>query len=260
MLKLGFYGAAGEVTGSNHLIEGGGVKILIDGGPSNKVLSEISSVLKPTDKYIDLVAMSHPQYDHFAGLIDVLKRYQVGAFIYSGRAGEIAAFGDLEKVLKNKNIPVIVLGEGYKIKHQKSIINILSPSKEFLSSKELNDTTLVMKLHYIDDRQPNVMFKVLFTGDIGFKVENYLAEKYDIKVDVLKVGHHGSKYSSGDLFLKKTNPKISVIEVGKNTYGHPTKNVLNRLTNIGSQIFRTDQDGTVKLSVSDKEINIFKKK
>ncbi len=230
-----------------------GVKILIDGGPNNKILSELSSVLKPTDKYIDLVVMTHPQYDHFAGLIDVLKRYQVGAFIYNGRRGEIAAFGDLEKILKDKNIPVIVLGESDKIKHQENIFNILSPSKEFLSSKELNDTTLVIELI-------NNNFKALFTGDIGFNIENYLAEKYDIKVDVLKVGHHGSKYSSGNVFLKKTNPKISIIEVGKNSYGHPTKNALNRLANIGSQIFRTDQDGAVKLIISGKEINIFKKK
>lgn len=231
----------------------GGIKVLIDGGPNNKILSELSSILKPTDKYIDLVVMSHPQYDHFAGLIDVLKRYQVGAFIYNGRRGEIAAFNDLEKILKNKNISVVVLGEGGKIKYQEIIFNILSPSKEFLSSKELNDTTLVMEL--ISDN-----FKALFTGDIGFNIENYLVEKYNINIDVLKVGHHGSKYSSGDEFLKESNPKISVIEVGKNTYGHPTKNALNRLINIGSQIFRTDQDGAVKLVISDKEINIFKKK
>lgn len=231
----------------------GGIKILIDGGPSGKILSEISPVLKPMDKYIDLVVMSHPQYDHFAGLIDVLKRYQIGAFIYSGRRGEIAAFSDLEKTLKDKNIPIIVLGERDKIKYQENIFNILSPSKEFLLSKELNDTTLVMEL--ISDN-----FRALFTGDIGFNVENYLAEKYDVNTDVLKVGHHGSKYSSGNIFLKESSPKISIIEVGKNSYGHPTKDVLNKLANIDSQIFRTDQDGTVKLEVNSKEINIFKKK
>lgn len=238
---------------SELVILSGGVKVLIDGGPNNKVLGELSSILNPTNKYIDLVVMSHPQFDHFAGLIDVLKRYEIGAFIYNGRRGEIAAFNDLEKVLKDKKIPTVILGEGDKIKYGESVFNILAPNKEFLSSKELNDTMLVMEL--IDNG-----FKALYTGDIGFKVENYLAAKYDIGVDVLKVGHHGSKYSSGEFFLGKARPKISIIEVGKNNYGHPTKNALSRLADIGSQIFRTDQDGTIKLVINGEEINIFKKR
>ena len=79
------------------LVLPGNVKILIDGGPNNKILKELSSVLKPTDRYIDLVVLSHPELDHFSGLMDVLKRYQVGVFVSNGRRGNAPAFRDLEK-------------------------------------------------------------------------------------------------------------------------------------------------------------------
>lgn len=229
----------------------GGVKVLIDAGnPNGKILEELSSILRPTDRYIDLVVLSHPQADHFGGLIDVLKRYRVGAFIFNGRKGEATAFQELEKIIKENKIPAVVLTEGDKIKYIDNRFDILSPTKEFLSSYELNDTTLVMKLE-------NENAKILFTGDIDKRVENYLINKYDLDIDILKVAHHGSRFSSSKEFLRETSPKISVIEVGKNFYGHPTKQVLNKLASIGSQIFRTDKNGTVKLIINSQNINIF---
>lgn len=229
------------------------VQILIDGGPDNKILKELSLILPPTDRYIDLVVLSHSQYDHFAGLIEILKRYEIGAFIYNGREGTANAFGDLKKIIEKNKIPTIILTQGNKIKHQDIQFEVLSPSKNFISSKELNDTTLTLKLTGKNS-------KILFTGDIGFKVEDYLTQNFDIDSDVLKVGHHGSKYSSSQKFLKAVSPKISVIEVGKNSYGHPTPQTINGLASIGSQIFRTDKNGTIKLVINENRINIFKKK
>lgn len=231
----------------------GNVKILIDGGPNNKILKELSSVLGPTDRYIDLVVLSHPQLDHFSGLIDVLKRYQVGAFIFSGRRGDAPAFQDLEKIIKENKIAAVALAENDKIKYLKNCFDILSPSKNLLQSAELNDTTLVMKFE-------NEEVKILFTGDIDKKIEEYLVKKRDLSVDVLKVSHHGSKFSTSDNFLKETAPKISIIEVGKNSYGHPTAETLNGLASIGAQIFRTDKNGTIKLIINDQQISILKKK
>jgi len=240
--------------GDSELINlAGGVQILIDGGPNKKILDELASILPVTDRYIDLVILSHPQYDHFAGLIDVLKRYQIGAFIYNGRKGEIKAFEDLEKVLKENKIKTIVLVQGDKIKYRNNQLDIISPASDFLKSKELNDTSLVISLQ-------SAGAKFLFTGDIGFAVENYLAKNFDLKSDVLKVAHHGSRYSSGEEFLKKVNPKISVIEVGKNSYGHPTSQALNGLASVGSRVFRTDYDGTIKLIINGNKIDILKRK
>ncbi len=235
----------------------GGIKVLIDAGPNSKVVNELESVLRPTDRYIDLLILSHSETDHFNGFIDVLKRYQIGAFIYNGRAGTAQSWKELAKIVEENKIPVFVLAQGDKIKNQDDFFEILLPNADFLRSKELNDTSLAIKF-VNNDRQAQI--NILFTGDIGEKNEKYLINNFDIKANILKVGHHGSKYSSSDYFLKAVNPKISVIEVGKNSYGHPTKEVLDRLAAVGSQIFRTDQNGAVKLTISGNEINIFKKR
>lgn len=238
---------------SQMMILPGNVKILIDGGPNNKILKELSLILEPTDRYIDLVILSHPEIDHFNGLTDVLKRYQVGAFISNGQKGTAQSFKDLKKTIQENKIKTVVLGEGDKIRYQDNNFEILSPSENLLLRNKFNDAALVMKL-------TSKGSKILFTGDISSLVENYLLQKYDLEIDILKVAHHGSKFSSGEKFLINASPKIAVIGVGKNSYGHPTKEVLNKLALVGAQIFRTDNDGMIKLIINSSRISIFKKK
>jgi competence protein ComEC len=230
-----------------------GPKVLIDAGPNNKVISELASVLRPTDRYIDLIVLSHPQTDHFTGLIDVLKRYQIGAFIFNGRSGTANSWSELVKVIGENEIPVVILAGGDKIHYLDSQFNFLLPDKNFIESSDLNETALVPLL-----QSQNA--KILFTGDINTKIEDYLVQKYDLDIDILKVAHHGSKYSSSENFLKSISPKIAVIEVGKNSYGHPTNEVLQRLASAGSQIFRTDKDGVIKLIIENQKISVFNKK
>lgn len=227
------------------------VKILIDGGPNNKVINELNKITSPFNRYVDLIILSHPQLDHFGGFFDVVRNYKIGAFIYTGKDNETKSFKELKILIKEKNIKTVILKEKDKINYQKNKFEILSPSKEFLENQEINDSALVIK--FLSQNG----LKVLFTGDIDKKVENYLVEKYGLKIDVLKVSHHGSKYSSTEEFLKEAKPKISIIEVGKNSYGHPTQEVLNRLSAINSKIFRTDRDGTIKISTNNQKINIF---
>ena len=161
----------------------------------------------------------------------------------------------MAKTVKENKIPAVALAAGDKINYLESRFDILSPNENFINSKELNDTVLVALLQ-------SQSAKVLFTGDVGKKIEDYLINKLDFKVDVLKVAHHGSKYSSGREFLAAILPKISVVEVGKNSYGHPTEEVLNRLAAVGAAIYRTDRDGTIKMVFPKKssEIQVFKKK
>ena len=231
----------------------GGVKVLIDGGPDNKVLGQLGSVFRSTDRYIDLVVMSHPQTDHFNGLIDILRRYKVGAFISSGKGGKAQSFGELQKAIGDNKVPAIVLGEGDKIQYGDNRFDILSPSANLLESAEPNDWALVMKLI-------SQGANALFTADIDSKIEKDLVQKYDMAIDILKVAHHGSNFSSSDEFLKGATPKVALIEVGeKNTYGHPTPQALQRLLAVGAQILRTDLDGTIKLLVSSSTINVFKR-
>lgn len=229
----------------------GNVQILIDGGPGIKTLSELDKTMGPADRYIDLVILSHPQLDHFGGLIDVFRNYSVGAFIFNGQGGKALAYKDLIEAVETNGASKIILGEGDKIKYKDYVLEILSPSDKDLISKEANDGGLVIMFKATN-------LKALYTADIDSKLEKKLAGKYDLKADVLKVGHHGSKYSSSREFLTIVNPKVAIIEVGKNNYGHPTKAALSRLANVGSMIFRTDQDKTIKLVSDGENLKIYK--
>lgn len=99
--------------------------------------------------------------------------------------------------------------------------------------------------------------KLLFTGDAGINVEQQLLPQFNLDADLLKVGHHGSKHSTSGQFLEEVSPYHSVIMVGKNNYGHPTKEVLDNLSKIQTQVYRTDQDQTVRF-LSD-GVNLYKK-
>lgn len=227
----------------------GGVELLVDGGPDKGILFELSGALPKTDRYIDLVAVTHPQLDHFGGLVDVVERYKVGAVLATGRDGESEAWDEFLRVLGEKGIPVVVIKAGDTIRYKESLLSVLSPDEEFLRRKEVNESSLVFGLE-------SEGVKVLFTGDIGFETENYLTDAYEIDADVLKVPHHGSRFSTGLKFLAEATPEISVVQVGRNRFGHPTETVLSRLRQVGSSIYRNDENGTVRLQVNDGVIRI----
>lgn len=237
---------------STLLIFPGNVKLLVDGGPDAKVVDRLAEILPPHDRYLDLMLMTHPQQDHMGGFPEILKSYKVGAFLGTRRAAEIASYKELMRELTARNVPYIGLSSGDHIKYKNILINVLSPDEKLLISKELNDTSLVLMVQ-------DGGVKTLLTGDAGSNIESLLLSRYDLDADILKVGHHGSRFSSSAAFLAEVTPKISVIEVGKNSYGHPTPSALARLSETSSLIYRTDQDGTVALSLVGGKIKIFKK-
>jgi competence protein ComEC len=248
----------------------GNIKIMTDAGPDNKVLQSLASVMPQSDTYIDLAIVSHPELDHFGGYNSVLDHYRVGAFIYNGRDAEPgnAAWAQLRAKIKDKNIPLMTLGQGDVIHYATNEIDILSPDSDFAQSGELNDTGLV---EFIKTPQ----LTALFTADTGFNVENVLlawasasashstsSSHLDLHADVLKIAHHGSKYASGDAFLRAVSPKVAVIGVGaKNTFGQPSKEALARIaSSTKAQVFRTDQDGTVAVTAAGGAITVLKEK
>lgn len=233
--------------------QAGGVKLLIDGGPMNgRAQQQLEKILSLQDRYIDLIMVSHPQLDHFGGLLDVMRNYRVGAVLMSGFGAENQFWKEFEKLRIENKIPKVVLAEGDKIIYENSQFEILSPSVS-ASGKIVNDIGLAGIL------QSNGI-KAFFGADLGAKMEKELAEKYDLNVDILKVSHHGSKYSSDAGFLKEASPLFSIIEVGKNSYGHPTKEALAKLRDAGSKIFRTDLNGLIKLVVDDGGLKIYTSK
>ncbi|HMB17568.1 MAG TPA: MBL fold metallo-hydrolase [Candidatus Paceibacterota bacterium] len=233
--------------GDSEFINISGVDILIDGGPvGGGVMHELSKAMSPFDRYIDLIIMTHPQADHFGGLIDVFKRYKVGAFMYNGEKGDSSALKDLEKAISDNGSKIIKLQAGDRIKYKNSVFTVLSPNKKI---NDLNEASLVLKL------QTNGT-QTLFTGDIGEKIEELIKNKVG-DIHILKVAHHGSKYSSSASFLNAVDPEVSVIEVGGNSYGHPHNEVINKLRKINSRVYRTDLDGTVKIKISSGTLDIF---
>lgn len=220
-----------------------GATILVDGGPGKKAIYELEKLLHPMEKRIDVVALSHPNRDHYEGLIEVMKRFRVGVFVTGARENGDESFRELMETARERNVRVVRLGAGDRIRYKESRLDILSPTRELLRDRKENNASLVV-LADIEG------VRALFTGDIEKKAETDLVARYgaELKSDVLKVAHHGSRYSSTARFLERAKPDIAVIEVGKNRYGHPTKDALYRLASVGARVFRTDLDGTIRVA------------
>ena len=245
-----YFLSVGQGDSSLLLLPGSGgdhIKFLIDGGPINGSLNSNLEKILGLDKYIDVVFVSHPEIDHFGGLIEVLKTYQIGAVLYNGEDRDNSNWIEFNRIISDKKIAKIALVKGDSVVYTNSTIKTLNSAN---LSANTNDSGLVLSLETDG-------FRALFTADIGAAIEKILAQSGDIKSDILKVGHHGSKYSSGLSFLEKVEPKISVIEVGKNSYGHPTKEALDRLKEVGSQIFDTYKQGIIKIVKEGGELKVF---
>lgn len=231
--------------GDSSLVYLDNILFLIDAGPDKKVLQGLSRVFPKKVNYIDLAFISHPQLDHFGGFLDLLNKYDFGAFIINGREADNKTheiYNELILKIEERKIPVITLGANDKIKYKNNLIEIISPDQNWIQSAELNDTSLVFRA-----KNPN--FSILFTGDGGNNLLNYLSEKFDLKSNILKIPHHGSKYSFSEKFLKAVNPDLALIGVGiKNRYNHPSKEFIDGLNNLNTPFFRTDLAGNIVIS------------
>jgi len=182
---------------------------------------------------------THPQQDHFGGFIELLKDYEIGAYLHNGRVNKTKSYEELRAALKVNGAPKIVLAAGDRIKYGQAILEILWPTEND-PGRDFNETCLVARFR-------SQSLSVFYTCDIGASTEKELIQKYDLAANVLKVPHHGSKKSSTVELLSAVRPKIAVIGVGRNPYGHPTKEALSRLKEAGTSIYRTDKDGLIKL-------------
>jgi len=232
-----------------------GNQMLIDGGPSNAVLRQLSKVMPFYDRSIDLVLATHADSDHVGGLPDVLKNYKTNIFMETGVSGPSSSYEELEKIVNNeektKEIKKVLARRGMMIDlGDGAIVQILFPITVF-PGMDTNSASIVAKLIYGEN-------EFLFTGDSPTASENYLVEcqgqtlncpgpkGLTLASNVLKVAHHGSKNSDSAEFVSAVAPQYAVISVGKdNKYGHPNKEVLDTLNNFGAKILRTDESGTI---------------
>ena len=221
---------------------------MIDSGgnilnPLYKVTDNIMKFLKSLGiSKIDNFIITHGDYDHMGEAINLVNNFKVKKVIFNcGEFNELEQ--DLIKALDKKKIPY-----NSCIKE----LNIDNNKLYFLNSGDYgnendNSSVIYTKLNN---------YKFLFMGDAGVEEEKDLIKKYNLQnIDVLKVGHHGSKTSSSKNFINEINPKYSIISVGKNNrYGHPNKEVLNNLDD--SKIYRTDIDGSIRFKIKNNELEV----
>lgn len=245
-----------------------GRDMLVDGGPNNKILQCLGNHMPFWDRTINMVLLTHPQRDHLQGLITVLDRYSVDYVVRSDVDNTTEGFRELLDIIKKKHIPVKLVTRGETIAVGATALSILWPSREQIalfkrhslasqesvlqnsvlgsqSQPDLNDGSIVFTLGYGS-------FDALFPGDADTRVEeNYRSAKLaDDILEVLKVPHHGSRTGMSEDFIKKLHPRLAVVSVGKNSYGHPNADIINNLALTGSRLLRTDQEGDIEV-VSD---------
>ncbi len=230
--------------GDAELIKSGRSAVLIDAGPGTKVVAELDKLIPVYKRRVDMVLITHPNADHFGGLQELLKHYDIKVVLMNGVDTESGSYKNLVNAIKQNKIPIVFARRGQVVEFSGAKLSIIWPGLDLkihssLPDKKLNDTSIVSLLEFKD-------LSVLFSGDISANAEKFLASILP-KIDLLKVPHHGSKYSSTESFLSALRPEYAVIEVGKNSYGHPTGETLGRLENIGARVFRTDVNGLVKV-------------
>lgn len=225
------------------LITLGFKQILIDGGKDNRVLSCLDKNLPFWDRQIDVVIATHDDDDHIGGLAEVIKRYKVKNLIWNGKEGGSEKWqGILKTTSKKKTKNIINHGNSYNL--DRLIIQLLNPISQVGTVAEDNQVSVVSRISYGD-------FSVILSGDIDtLTEENLISGSLGLGSTVLKVSHHGSRFSTSDKWLEHVNPKVALIGVGKNSFGHPSSEVIERLKGKNVQILRSDEDGESEI-VSD---------
>jgi len=223
-------------------------KIVIDGGASFSIIEKISKEIPFFDREIDLLILTHPEKDHIVGAIEILKKYKVKNVVTPKLRKETIYFKVWENLLQQKPENLYFVKRGNLILMAPLVTFVLNPKEIPKSQPEnLNPYSLVFKTQF-----EKVSF--LFTADIPISTQKeILKEKINLKSDVFKVPHHGSKFSLEKNFFEKVFPKIAVISVGrKNPYSHPHKETISFLEKLNCKILRTDLFGDVKIITDGK--------
>lgn len=227
-----------------------GEVMLIDGGNRGDSEFLIEYIKNLNISKIDYVIATHPHEDHIGGLPEVIKFFDIGKVYMPKKTANTRIFETLVSEIKNKGLKITEAKNGMNIvEHRDLNISIIAPVDT--GYEKINDYSIVNKLKYKD-------ISLLFTGDAERKSEKQLIHsKADLSADILKAGHHGSNTSSSDEFLDQVKPKYTVISSEKgNNYGHPHKEVIDRLTKRNIKILRTDEMGTIVLETDGKNAKL----
>ena len=250
--------------GDASLITKGDFQMLIDTGPKNGGVMECLSKHIPFwDRTLEVFVNTHPQEDHLGDLAAVMNHFEIGEVVLSSETPAGKNTQSVYKMIESRKIKQVIARKGDRLRYGELYFDIIWPAEslriqagrpgEILgASNDDNAGSLVLVMGF-----PG--FSALFTGDIGIDQELALDGAGVLTpVEVLKVAHHGSKYSSSVVFDEKVRPKWAVVSVGvKNSYGHPAAEILKRFDILGSRILRTDQNGEVEFVADGKSYFVY---
>lgn len=217
------------------LIRNGNYNMLIDAG-NNEDGEKLVNYFKSLGiEEFTYVFATHPHEDHIGGMDDIINNFKIDNYYMSNKLSTTKTFMDVLDALDGCNLKYTVPNKGDTLKLGDANIKVIYPGDD---KSNINDSSIVLKITYGKN-------SFLLTGDATSNVERKIYNE-DIKSDVLKVAHHGSSYSSTDVFLDKVKPYYAVISVGKNNiYNHPSNKTLEKLNKRNIKVYRTDLDGTI---------------
>jgi len=232
--------------------EAGGKNILVDGGDrADKTTAAIINYLKNQKvEKLDYIISTHPHADHIGGLVDIIDSFEVGTVLDSGKIHTSKTYENYLIKIDQENIDFKTPRQGDKIKIGESELIFLHPDHK-LENYDLNNSSLVFVLKFGEQN-------FLFTGDIEEKVEReLLAENPKLKVNLIKVPHHGSKTSSSVNWIKNLDPDLAVIQVGTaNQYGHPASDVVELYQKLDARVFRNDLNGNIVVTTDGRNYTV----
>ncbi|MGL5415365.1 MAG: ComEC/Rec2 family competence protein [Clostridium sp.] len=225
------------------LIVQGEKSVLIDGGDNDDEKVVTKYIKEQGIKKLSYVINTHPDADHCGGLDAVFNDIEVEKLLVGNGSADTKTYKDFIVAAANKGInPSVPLEKSEHKISENSYLKFFNTN----GGKDKNESSLVTLFVNGND-------KFLFMGDAGEETENEIISDLS-DVDLIKIGHHGSKYSTSKALMDKVSPEYAVILTGKNTYGHPTKEVLDKIKTQGAELHRTDECGDIVIESTGKGI------
>jgi competence protein ComEC len=230
-----------------------GRTMLVDGGPRGSLVAPLKAAQTIPKKHIDVFVLTNPDADHFAGILDLVKTYSIGVVVESGTRSTSKSYQSFDRLVTEEKIPRLIAKRGMGIvldQKQNIKFSVLFPDTS-VSGWSHNDASIVGRLTYGSR-------SFMFTGDATALTESIVRVRNDreiLKSDVLKIGHHGSRTSTSEAFLDAVSPTYAIVSYGMgNTYGHPHREVVDRVRARDITLLETAKEGTVTCTTDGEKL------